>query len=103
MSHRQGGEGGPGPGRGATAARLTSPAGKQAVRQADAMLQFVVRFREAVAAPPFRGGAEQSGARGRRGEGCAAGRAATATGAAPDGPHVGKARGWAVPPPLLLL
>lgn len=59
VPHRQGGEGGPGPGRGATTARLTSPAEKQAVRQVDVMLQFVVRIREAVAAPPFRGGAER--------------------------------------------
>lgn len=44
VPHRQGGEGGPGPGRGATTARLTSPAEKQAVRQVDAMLQFVLGF-----------------------------------------------------------
>lgn len=56
-------EGGPGPGRGAAADRLTSQAGRQA-EGAGAMLQFLVRLRRAVAAPPFRGGAERGGGRG---------------------------------------
>lgn len=106
--HRQGGEGGPGPGRGATAARLTSPAGKQAVRQADAMLQFLVRLREAAAAPPFRGGAgrsgaERNGARGRRAAGRGLSRGAGGGGDRSGWASRGESEGLAVPPPLLLL